>query len=58
MLPSDPFARPESRHTMHPLLKRILVHGVLVAVLLGAMGYGLNLLLLTVERSLIHWSGK
>lgn len=42
MLPSDPFARPESRHTMHPLLKRILVHGVLVAVLLGAMGYGLT----------------
>jgi NitT/TauT family transport system permease protein len=24
----------------------------------GAMGYGLNLMLLTVERSLIHWSGK
>jgi ABC-type nitrate/sulfonate/bicarbonate transport system permease component len=24
----------------------------------GAMGYGLNLVLLTIERSLIHWSGK
>jgi ABC-type nitrate/sulfonate/bicarbonate transport system permease component len=24
----------------------------------GAMGYGLNLVLLMIERSLIHWSGK
>jgi NitT/TauT family transport system permease protein len=24
----------------------------------GAMGYGLNLALLFVERSVIHWSGK
>ncbi len=24
----------------------------------GAMGYGLNLMLLMIERSLIHWSGK
>jgi ABC-type nitrate/sulfonate/bicarbonate transport system permease component len=24
----------------------------------GAMGYGLNLLLLMIERSLIHWTGK
>ncbi len=24
----------------------------------GAMGYGLNFMLLTIERSLIHWSGK
>ena len=24
----------------------------------GAMGYGLNLLLLLIERSLVHWSGK
>src|SRR6201996_5759560 len=24
----------------------------------GAMGYGLNLLLLMIERSLVHWSGK
>jgi ABC-type nitrate/sulfonate/bicarbonate transport system permease component len=24
----------------------------------GAMGYGLNLALLLIERSLVHWSGK
>ena len=24
----------------------------------GAMGYGLNLILLLIERSLVHWSGK
>ena len=24
----------------------------------GALGYGLNLLFLTIERRFVHWSGK
>jgi NitT/TauT family transport system permease protein len=32
------------------------MYGSIVAT--GVMGYGLNLLLLLVEKSVIHWSGR
>lgn len=42
MLPGESLARTDPRRTMHPLLKRILVNSAFVAVLLGAMGFGLT----------------